>query len=78
MASKFEREIDAACEAEPFVPFHLVLSGGIRYEVLGPDEVVSADTVIYHYPPKTDRMNILRTNQLAAIEFEVLSKSVIR
>jgi hypothetical protein len=78
LATKFEQEIDAACAAEPFVPFYLVLSGGIRYEVLGPDEVVSADTVIYHYPPKTDRKNILRTNQLAAIEFEDLSKKIPR
>ena len=69
MASKFEREIDAACAAEPFVPFHLVLSGGVRYEVRGPDEVVNLDTVIWHYPPRIDRMNLLRTNQLAAIEF---------
>jgi hypothetical protein len=78
LATKFEREIDAACEAVPFVPFYLVLSGGIRYQVLGPDEVVSADTVIYHYPPKTDRKNILRTNQLAAIEFEDVSTKIKR
>jgi hypothetical protein len=69
LASQFEREINAACAAEPFVAFDLVLSGGIRYEVRGPDEIVNLDTVIWHYPPSTDRMNLLRTNQLAAIEF---------
>ena len=69
MATVFEIELDLATKADPFVPFSLVLSGGIRYAVNSPYMVVSRDTVIDHFPFGSDDRNLLRTNQLAAIEF---------
>ena len=68
MATLFEQEIDLAAKAEPFIPFNLVLSGGIRYLVTGPDSIMVRETIIDHYPHASDRHNVLRMNQLAAIE----------
>jgi hypothetical protein len=64
----FEDELNSVLKAEPFVPFNLVTDGGDRYLVESPRALVVMESVIYHYPPRTDRKNILRTNQLAVIE----------
>jgi hypothetical protein len=66
--SKFEEEIDLVLKADPFVPFILVTAGGDRYHVDSPRSLVMMETVIHHYLQRSDRRNVLRTNQLAAIE----------
>jgi hypothetical protein len=66
--SQFEEELDLVLKAEPFVPFNLVTDGGDRYLVDSPRALVIMESVIYHYPARSDRKNILRTNQLAVIE----------
>jgi hypothetical protein len=46
-----------------------VLAGGIRYLVSSPGSLVIRDSVIDHYAHGSDQQNLLRMNQLAAIEF---------
>ena len=68
MPSTFEKEIDLALRAVPFVPFDLVMGTGLRYRVNSPDMLYMRETVLDHYPYGSDQRNLLRTNQLAAIE----------
>ena len=69
MASVFETELEMAVRAEPFVPFDLVMSGGVKYRVSSPYMLHVRDSVMDHYPYGADQHNLLRTNQLAAIEW---------
>jgi hypothetical protein len=54
--------------ADPFVPFAFVLTSGDRYTTTSPSMVVIEQTVIHVYRPRSDRRDILRLNQLAALE----------
>jgi hypothetical protein len=69
MASTFEIELEMALRADPFIPFDLVLEGGVRYRVSSPYMLHIRDAVMDHYPYGSDQHNLLRTNQLAAIEW---------
>jgi hypothetical protein len=52
---------------EPFVPFHIVMTSGHEHEVSNPQMVAVGESQINVYLPKSDRFNILRLNQIAAI-----------
>ena len=52
---------------EPFVSFHIVMTSGHEYEVSNPQMVAVGESQINVYLPKSDRFNILRLNQIAAI-----------
>jgi hypothetical protein len=62
------QEIKELMHREPFVPFRIVLTSGQGYEVANPDLIAIGETIIYVVRPRSDRHDILRQNQITAVE----------
>lgn len=54
-------------EREPFEAFLIVLASGDRYEVTNPHLVGVGESVIHVMLPRSDSYQVLRFNQVAAI-----------
>jgi hypothetical protein len=61
-------EIIEHLHREPFIPFRLVLTSGLGYDVTNPDLIALGESVLHLLFPRSDRYAILRLNQLASIE----------
>ena len=61
-------EIRELLDREPFVPFRIVLTGGLAYDVRNPHLAALGKSVIHVMHPRSDRYDILRQNQVAASE----------
>jgi hypothetical protein len=61
-------ELRRMVEAEPFVPFRVVLTSGTSYDVTGPWQLVVYPNWMLYLYRAADGEAILRNNQLAAIE----------
>jgi hypothetical protein len=59
-------EIQRLADAEPFVPFAIVMASGGRYEITGADVVIFGRNVIYVFAPRTG-VSMLRPNQLTEV-----------
>ncbi|HEY3246139.1 MAG TPA: hypothetical protein VGM03_22575 [Phycisphaerae bacterium] len=61
---------------EPFVPFRIVMTSGIGYDVTSPYQVALGETQLNYYYPRSDKWAVLRQNEIAA--FEVGGETVSR
>jgi hypothetical protein len=61
-------EIKELLDRDPFVPFRIVLTSGQAYEIRDPHLAALGKSVIHVMHPRSDRYDILRQNQVAAIE----------
>jgi hypothetical protein len=43
----FEEELTRACEADPFVPFTVVMCSGDRYEVTSPRQIAFGSDIVF-------------------------------
>ncbi len=69
LKSHFEKSLDVALDAVPFQPFDVVLTSGDRYTVSSPYMLFMSGSIAFYYRTKSDRRDVLRVNQFAAIEF---------
>jgi len=53
---------------EHFVPFVVILTSGDRYEVRDPDALVLLESMLILARERSDRFDMLRLNQVAAVE----------
>ena len=61
-------EIKELLDRDPFVPFRIVLASGDAYEVSNPHLVAIGKTMIHVMRPRSNRYDILRQNQITAVE----------
>ena len=61
-------DLRALLGRDPFVPFRIILTSGNTYEVRDPVQVVIYEAKLEYFFARTDRMAILRLNQLVAFE----------
>ena len=54
--------------AEPFHPFKIILTSGEVHEIPNPNLVAVGKSVIVLCWPKSDRISILRQNQIVSID----------
>jgi hypothetical protein len=54
--------------ADPFHPFKIVLTSGEVFEVANPELVAVGESVVVVCWPKSDRISILRMNQIASVD----------
>jgi len=54
--------------AEPFHSFKIVLTSGEAVEVANPDLVAVGQSVVVVCWPKSDRISILRLNQITSVD----------
>jgi hypothetical protein len=55
-------------EAEPFIPFAILLTSGDRYVIKTGTNLVEMKSQYFYATPKGDDFAFLRKNQIAAIE----------
>ena len=60
-------EIERLLDAEPFMPFKIVMASGDRYEVTGPRQLAIGKSVVGLFPP-TQAHILLRQNQISSLE----------
>ena len=53
---------------EPFIPFRVVLTSGSSYDVTSPLRLVPAPAKLTYFYSRSNRVAVLRLNQLAALE----------
>ncbi len=49
----FEEELDRLSNAEPFVPFTVVMASGDRYEVTNPNLIAFGSDIVFIFRPKS-------------------------
>ena len=49
----FEDELTRAVEADPFIPFTVVMCSGDRYEVTSPRQIAFGSDVVFIFRPKS-------------------------
>jgi hypothetical protein len=54
--------------AEPFMPFSIILTSGDKFHIRDPHLVVMQASQIFYAYPKSDRFTLLRLNQVAALD----------
>ncbi len=55
-------------QAEPFIPFKIVLTSGSSYTVTSPFQIAIGKTQLDYYYPASDKKTIVRQNQIASFE----------
>jgi hypothetical protein len=66
MERPMKEQLRELLNAEPFVPFRIVMTSGHEHEVGNPDLVALGESQIHVYAAKSDHYVILRFNQIAA------------
>jgi hypothetical protein len=61
-------EITELLDREPFMPFRIIVSSGHGYDVTDPHLVALGKSVVHVMRARSDRYDILRQNQVAAVE----------
>lgn len=60
-------EIKRYAQANPFVPFSIVMTSGDRYEMTGAVQVAVGKSIVI-VVPEGERHSVLRQNQISAID----------
>jgi hypothetical protein len=60
-------EIGRYAQAQPFIPFSIVLTSGDRYPITGPLQLAVGKSIVI-VVPEGERHSVLRQNQIAAID----------
>ena len=63
----FEGEIVKLLDAEPFVPFAIIVSSGNRYEISDPHRVALGENIVFIID-QVEGLSFLRKNQIVSIE----------
>jgi hypothetical protein len=61
-------DLRALLDADPFVPFRIVLTSGSSYEVTSPYQIALGRTQLDYYFPRSDAKAVMRFKQIAALE----------
>ena len=61
-------EIQDRLDAVPFIPFRIVVTSGDRFEVMNPNELTVAQSVLYLVDLRSDQHAVIRANQLCYVE----------
>jgi hypothetical protein len=61
-------EILKFVDADPFVPFVIVMTSGDRYEVTDPHAAAIGQHAVIVVPPRGSGHSVLRLNQISSLE----------
>ena len=61
-------EILKFIDADPFVPFVIVMASGDRYLIEDPDALAIAKSQLHYYPPRSSNAVHMRINQISSVE----------
>jgi hypothetical protein len=64
----FKDEVSRLKNADPFVPFRIVMASGDKYEVSNPDLLAIGASVIHLFHRNSNAYDILRVNQITSTE----------
>ncbi len=63
-----DEELHELLKADPFEPFRIATTGGDKYQVRNPHNIVIMRDRIFYAYPKNDKWVFIRKNQISAIE----------
>ena len=68
MSDRFRDDVNALLNAEPFVPFQVVLTSGTTYQVISPYQLVLGEAKATFYFSRSTRVGVFRMSQIVTLE----------